>query len=107
MAGHELAVEQAEISRAKASDEPRKRDLRSIGGPTEHRLAEKGASELHAIKAADKLFTKPAFDRMGVADGMQAQRRPLDDIVDPCFVAVCAGEHDLVERCVTRHPKFS
>lgn len=94
------------MSNAKAGNEPRERDLRGIRSAAEHRLAEESAAELHAIKAADKLFAEPAFDRMRVADCMQAQRRPLDDIVNPRFVAVGAGEHYLMERLVTRHPEF-
>ena len=53
-------------------DQPGEGDLRSIGHAAEHRFAEEGPAQLHAIEAADQLSIVPAFDRMGMADGMEA-----------------------------------
>jgi hypothetical protein len=102
VAGHELAIEQGETANLEARDQPRQRDLRGIGHPAEHRLAEEGPSQLHAIKAADQFTLMPAFDRMGVAHGMEADSRTLDDIVDPGFLPIGTGEKHVVECLVAR-----
>ena len=85
---------------AQARHEPGQRNFRRIRHAAEHRLAEEGPAKLHAIESADQLPLVPAFNRMGMADRVEAERRPLDDLVDPGFVPVGAGQQHLVKCAV-------
>src|SRR5258706_16235045 len=91
MLGHELTVEQGEIADLKAGDEPGERDLRGVAGTAEHAFAEKGAAELHAVEAADKLAITAHLDRVGVTRLVQRQHGALELVIDPGFLAVRAG----------------
>ena len=62
MPGHELTVEQREVADLQPRDEPGERGLGGIGGAAEHRFAEEGATEAHAINPADQYAVLPAFD---------------------------------------------
>ncbi len=71
----------------------------------EHRFAEEGAAELDPVKPADQralpvLIGAPAFNRMGVAGGVEAECGALDLAVDPRLVALGAGLHHGVEGAV-------
>jgi len=66
MLGHELAIEQREVPRLEAGDQPRQRHLGCIARPAEHAFAEEGAAQLHAVKTADQLAALPDLDRMGM-----------------------------------------
>ena len=96
----ELAIQQGEVADPQPGDQPGQSDLRRVGHPAEHGLPEEGTAELYAIEAADKLALVPAFDRVGVANGVEAQCRPLDDGVDPGFRAIGAGEQHVVKSLV-------
>ena len=100
MAGHELAIKQREMADPKARNQPGECDLRGIGHPAEHRLAEEGPAQLHPVKAPDQFALMPAFDRMGMADGVQPQCRPFDHAVDPGLLPVRAGQQNLMKRLV-------
>ncbi len=52
MLGHELTIEQGEIPRLEARDEPRERDLRRIADEAEHAFTEESATQFHAVEAA-------------------------------------------------------
>ena len=101
MIGHELAIEQFEPADAKASDEPRQRDLGRVGAGAEHRFAEKGAAEADAIEAADQFAIVPAFDRMSLAGSVETERGALDIGVDPRLGPVGAGADHVGESGVT------
>ena len=110
MVGHELAIEQQEMAKPEPCHEPCQRDFRRIGAKAEHRFAEKGATEAHPVEAADQLaifaLAVPAFDRMRLTGGVQAERRALDVGVDPCLLAVGAGVDDLGEGGVAGDGKL-
>ena len=101
MVGHELAIEQQEMPEPEPRHEPRQRDFRRIGAKAEHRFAEEGATEAHPVEAADQLamlaLAVPAFDRMRLTGGVQAERGALDVGVDPGLLAIGAGADDLGE----------
>ena len=85
--------------------EPGERDLRGVGSPAEHRFAEKGTPQFDPVQATGEgalagLVVMPAFDRMGVARGVEVARRLLNGAVDPRFAAIGAGADDVVERGV-------
>src|SRR3546814_13325853 len=67
MRREELGVEKPETANPQARDEPRHGDLRGVGLPREHALAEKGGTQRHTVKAARQLSFMPAFHRMGVS----------------------------------------
>lgn len=79
----ELAVEQAPAAGAQPCDQMRERDLRRIARATDHRFAEKGAAERHAIEAPDQLASLPAFDAVRMTEPKQAVVTRLDQRVDP------------------------
>ena len=83
-----------EIADLQPRDQPGQRDLRRVGRPAEHALAEERAAELHAVEAADQLAAVPHFDRMGVAGAVQREHRALDLGVDPGLLALGAGGDD-------------
>jgi len=109
--GDELAVEQAIAADAQPRDQMRQRHLGSIGRAAEHALAEIGAAERHAIKAADEIAADvamaPDLDRMGVAVAVEQAIGLLDLAVDPGFRPIRrrprAGGDDALERHVRRH----
>ena len=84
-------------------DQPGQGDLGRIGHSTEHRFAEESPAELHAIKPPNQLSLVPAFDRVGMAHGMKAKRRPLDHLIDPSLIAVRAGEEYLMKCLIPGH----
>jgi hypothetical protein len=88
---HELAVEQGEVAGLEPCYEPGERDFRGVAGAAEHALAEEGAAELYAVKAADELAALPDLDRVGVAGPVQRQHRLFELGVDPCLLAFGAG----------------
>ncbi len=67
MFGHELAVEESEVSRPKACNEPGEGDLRRVAPPAEHAFSEEGSAELDSVEPADELFTFPHLDRMSMS----------------------------------------
>ena len=85
------------MAHLEARDEPGERNLRRVGHPAEHRFAEKGTAQLHAIESANQFAVMPAFDRMGMTDGVEADRRSLNHAVDPGFLPVGAGEDHRME----------
>lgn len=62
----------------------RERDLRCVACAADHRFAEKGAAERHAVKPADQIVAVPAFDAVRMAKTEQAVVARLDHRVDPC-----------------------
>lgn len=83
MIGHELAIEQGEAAEAHPRRQPGQRHFRRIGPPRHHALAEKGAPQRDAIKAADQFLALPHFDAMGETDVVQMPVGALDRMVDP------------------------
>src|SRR3546814_2564081 len=73
--GLKLAIEQREAAVFEARDQPGERDLRGVGLPAHHALAEKGEAEREAVEAADEPIARPAFDRMCEAPVMQLDER--------------------------------
>ena len=88
MFGHELAIEQGEAAGAQSRDQRGERDLRGIGRPAHHALAEEGTAQDEAVQPADQRVAVPAFDRMRVPGLMQPQEDLFDLAVDPGFGAV-------------------
>ena len=105
--GAELAIEQGEVADLQPGDQPGQGDLRRVGHPGEHRFPEKRPAQLDAIEAADQPPVVPAFDRMGVADRVEAERGPLDHLIDPGFVAVGTSQQDVMEGAVPGHRELS
>ena len=68
MTGDELRVEQREAAVFQPGDEIDQRDLARIPCLGEHALAEEGASEMHAVKAADQLTVLPDFHRVAMSE---------------------------------------
>src|SRR4029450_14686 len=97
---HELAIEQCEMTNLQARNQPGKRDLGGIGHAAEHGLTEKRPSQLHAVKAAHELTLVPAFDRMSMANRMQADCGAFDCRIDPGFFTIGAGKQHLGKRLV-------
>jgi hypothetical protein len=93
MLGHELAIEKGEVPDLEARDQPCERDLGRVGAAAEHALAEEGAAELHAVKAADQPILVPDLDRMSVARAVERQHGALELGVDPRLLAVGAGSN--------------
>ncbi len=91
MRRHELAIEQLEAPGTEPRDEMRERDFRGVAHPADHRLAEKGAPQRHAIEAADQLPVVPAFDAMGMAHAEQSFVARTDHRVDPRRRPVVGG----------------
>lgn len=91
MRGQELAVEQLPAARDQPRDEMRERDLRRVARAADHRFAEKGASERHAIEAADEAVPLPAFDAVRMAEAKEPRIARLDQRVDPRGRAVGRG----------------
>ena len=91
MLGHELTVEQSEIARLQASDQPGERDFRRVADAAEHAFAEKGPAELHSVDPAGEPIVTPDLDRMGVARSVQGEHGLLELGVDPRLLAVGAG----------------
>ncbi len=83
MRSDELAVEQLPSAGAQPRDEMRKRDLRRVACAADHRFAEKGASQRHAIESADQFPALPAFDAVRMAEPEQPVVTRLDHRVDP------------------------
>src|SRR6478672_7239868 len=102
MLGHELAVEQGEISNLEARDQPGERYFRGVGLPAEHTLAEESAAELHPVKPADEAIAGPHLDRMGVPRRVERDHRLLELGVDPRLLPVGAGGDDRSEVAVAR-----
>lgn len=85
MIGLKLAIEQGEAAGLQSRDQPGERDLRGVGGATDHALAEKSAAQGEAVEPADQPIAVPAFDRMGMAEAMERDERLLDRVIDPGF----------------------
>ena len=68
---HPLQIEQRVAASAQPLDQRRQRDLGGVGLDVEHRLAEEGAPQGDAVQAPDEPAVAPAFDRVGVAVGVQ------------------------------------
>jgi len=67
MPGDELRVEKREAAIFQPGDEIDQRDLARIPGLGEHALAEEGAAEMYAVKAADQLAILPDFHCVAMA----------------------------------------
>ena len=94
MGRDELTVEQGEAANAQPRDQGGERDLGRVAPPAEHRLAEEGAAELHAVQAANEgAGGVPALDRMGVAAAVEFKIGVLDPVADPGFRPVGAAAH--------------
>jgi len=83
MRGDELAVEQVPAARDQPRDEMRERDLRSVARAADHRFAEEGAPERHAIEPADEPPVPPAFDAVRMTEAKEPPIAGGDDRVDP------------------------
>ena len=90
---------------AKPRHQPGERNLRRVRHPAEHGFTEEGPAQLHAIKAAYQQIVMPAFDRMGVTHRVKAEGRALDRRVDPGFLAIGAGQQDLVKCLIAGDPE--
>ncbi len=97
MLGHELAIEQAKAADFHPRHQPRQCDLRRVSHQAEHRFAKERSAKRDAVQPADQPAIVPAFDRMGMAGVMKANRGAFDIAIDPRLVAVGAGAHDLFE----------
>ncbi len=92
MFGDELAVEQLRAAALQRRDQPAQRHLRGIGRPAEHALAAEHPVEANAVKPARQHLASvrpglPAFDRMGMAQLVQADVARLDPVADPALAA--------------------
>lgn len=107
MRGDELAVEQFPAAGDQPRNEVRERDLRCVAGAADHRFAEKGAAESHAIKSACEFAIEPAFDAVRVAELEQPVVARADNRIDPRRRPVVGGrgaERDHIgEGGVGRH----
>jgi hypothetical protein len=100
MLGHELAVEQGEVTNLEAGNQPGQSHLRSIAHSGEHALSEKGAAETHAVEAADEFTGVPDFDGIGMAASVKREHCMLDLRVDPCLFPRRAASDDRSEITV-------
>lgn len=91
MRGDELAVEQFPAAGAEPRDEVRERDLRGIARAADHRFAEKGAAERHAVEPARELAIQPAFDAVRMAELEQTVVARPDYGIDPRCRPVVGG----------------
>lgn len=102
MAGDELAIQQFHPGMAQRSHQPCQCDFRCVGDAAEHAFSAEHPVEAHAIEAADQLAALPAFDRMGMAGGMQSAITGGDPFADPAIRMVGpgsrAGGDYIVER---------
>src|SRR6476646_1650884 len=103
MLGHELAIEQSEVSDLQAGHEPGQSDLGCVGCAAEHAFTEKGAAELHPVKAADERASLPHLDRMGVARAMERNHRLFELGVDPGFLTIGTSADHGGEVAVVRN----
>ena len=78
MVGHELAVEQPVAADPQPRHQPGERHLGRVAPGREHALAEEGGAEADSVEAAGELALVPAFDRMGVAAGVEEAVALLD-----------------------------
>src|SRR3546814_17920407 len=83
MRREELGVEKLETANPQARDEPRHGDLRGVGLPREHALAEKGGTQRHPVKATRQLSLMPAFPRLGVSAFAPLHIGINDTFIDP------------------------
>ncbi len=101
MRGNELAVEQSPSACNQPRDEVRERDLRCVARAADHRFAEEGAAERHAIEAAGELAVQPHLDAVCMTELEQPLVARLDDGVDPRRRPVVGGlgaeRHHLAE----------
>lgn len=101
MRGDELAVEQLPAAGDQPRDEVRERNLRRVAHAADHRFAEKGTPERHAVEAADERVAVPAFDAVRVAEAKEPFVARLDHGVDPRRRAIARGRgaqrHDVGE----------
>ena len=100
MFGHELAVEQAKAADLQPRDQPGERHLGRVRGRREHALAEEGAGQADAVKAADQLPILPRLDRMGGPAGVEIEIALLDAVVDPRLAALGAAPDHVGEGAV-------
>ena len=68
-----LRVEQRKAAGAQPRDEMHERDFGSVALEMEHAFAEKRAPEPHAVEAADEFFAIVNFNRVAMADLVQAR----------------------------------
>src|SRR3546814_525073 len=103
----ELGIEELEAAPAQAQHELGEGDLAGIGRPAEHRLAEEGPAQRHAIEPADQGAVAPALDGVGEAHVEELVVELLDDRVDPGVGPVLgrlrAAANDLLEGGVAAH----
>jgi hypothetical protein len=100
MVGHELAVQKLEAADAQPRNQPGQRDLGRVRHRTEHALAEEGAAQLDAVKAANQLLLVPHLHGVGVAQAVKFEHRLLDFRIDPRLIAVSAASDDPGEVAV-------
>ena len=102
MRGEELGVQQREAAALQPLHQMHQRHLAGVALAGEHAFAEKRRAQPHAIKPAHQLAVLPAFDRMGMAAGMQRGIEAQDLAVDPAFLAPRrrrgAGLHHVARR---------
>src|SRR6476469_1393919 len=91
MLGHELAVEKREIACPEPGHQPGQGDLRGIGCPAEHALAEESSAELHPVKAADEPVAAPDLHAMGMARTVEREHGTFQFCVDPGLLTVGAS----------------
>ena len=106
MRGQELRIEQLESAQFQSGDEMGEGHFAGVGLMREHAFAEERAAQPHAIKPADQPAVAAAFERMGVAAGMQRGIEAQNLVVDPAFFAARRGRsasaHHVDERGVGR-----
>src|SRR5208283_2566880 len=68
-------------------------------------LAEKGAAQADAVKAADQRIALVGLDRMRMTHLEQFAIEAHDLVVDPGFLALGASTHDRFERAVGGDPE--
>lgn len=90
MVSHELAVEQLHARPPQGRHQPCKRHLGCVGHPAEHRFTAEHPVEPHPVQPADQPAILPAFDRMGMAAGVQLAIARRDPAADPGLVRFAA-----------------
>lgn len=86
----ELAIEQFDAPQAQRHHQPAQGNLAGLADPAEHAFAAEHAVKADAIETADQpllaaVVLHPAFDRMGMAHGMQPGIGGRDSVADPGF----------------------
>ena len=78
-----LAIDKMKTQSVELSGQGHESHFGGVGDPMEHRLAEKGLADGHAVRPTDKIPVLPSFHAMGVTGRMMARWRTR------CTPSVC------------------